>query len=492
MSVKVNGIHLDGLLEVTQGFSPHGGADMAPVFQSREDGGSDFVRTVRNKKTLPMPFIIKGDTEMTQTEKYDMIQKILHTKELVKLELGIFPNEYMMAIPSGDLQYSEGVFQGTGTITWEIPDGLRHKIDRRKFDFKLNADGILEAELENTGTEDAIVDYEIKMNHENGYIGIVSEHGIIQLGKINEADSVTDYRQVILSRNTTDYSNWTKASVFYENLQKDVSGTMSATSDFGGWMGALSGLNAGTTKSCYGAANELVFETPVTNLYLWARLWFETGIMGQTGLTTLAFVAEDNTIIGSMDVIKTDTVGNRANVIFSTPEGQKKNIPFTPSFWIKDNPYGTEGRLTNRNMFDMMLENGNLRFFWYGGYHTFPVPTAQRNKKIKRIQYFQGQFKGRNSGKQMITRMGIRDIIVADMKNAYQRDIANRFEDKSIITINGAERKSRYNGMIRLGDEIKVPTYFKIPPGKTKVNINFSSFSIPAPTASAFVNEVRT
>lgn len=488
IDISFNDYNLSDLLTVTKGFTALNGADYEPIVKERsgESTGSNFVYTSKKIKQIKIPFFMNDDT----TSSYDLLQKILNVKEPKKLVIGYFPNRYFLAVPSGSLDYEEIKVKGTGTLTFIIPDGVAHSAVKQAQPFTLNSDGVLEAKLVNNGTEWATVDYDITMNHENGYLGIISEYGAIQLGKVDEADTETAFKQVILSRNTTDYSNWTKPTIWYENADKDISGTIGSYPEFGGWMGSLSNLNTSTTKGYYGAARELVFATPVTNLYLWARLWFETGLMGQTGLSTLAFVAEDNSVLATMDTIKTDKVGNRANVIFGTPSGHVKTIPFTPSYWLKDNPYGTESRLKNSNMFDMKIENGAVRFFWYGTYYSFPLPSSANNKKIKRIQYFEGQFKGRNATNQMVSKMGIRDIIVADMKNAYQRDIVNRYEDKSKITIDGQAKKPYYNGMLRLSDEIIGSKYFKIPPGETKVQIAFSDFSNPAPTAKAYANEV--
>lgn len=55
-------------------------------------------------------------------------------------------------------------------------------------------DGIVTVNIQNDGTEDAIIDYEITNNSESGYLGIVSEKGAMEFGKIEEADG-EDYQQ---------------------------------------------------------------------------------------------------------------------------------------------------------------------------------------------------------------------------------------------------------------------------------------------------------
>lgn len=493
IDISFNDYDLSDLLTVTKGFTALNGADYEPTVKEKSGAntGSNFVYTSKKIKQIKIPFFMNDDT----TSSYDLLQKILNVQEPKKLVIGYFPNRYFLAVPSGSLDFEEIKIKGSGTLTFLVPDGVAHSAFKQEKLFTLNSDGVLEATLVNNGTEWATVDYEITMNHENGYVGIVSKYGAIQLGKVEEADTETAYKQVVLSRNNNgNFSNWTKPTTYYENPDKDISGNLTTTTDYGGWLGPMTGLSNSNNKPIYGAAKEFVLDTPTINLYLWARLWFETGRMGQTATATLAFIAEDGTVMAAMGIDKTDSIGNNAKVVFVTPDstGKKairKTTNFIPSYWLKNNPYGTESRLKNSNMFDMKIEGGKARFFWYGSYFTYELPASQASKKIKRVQYFQGQYKGRSTS-QLVTRLGIGNLSITDLKSAYQRDIANRFDEESKITIDGQEKKPYYNGMLRLSDEIIGSKYFKIPPGETNVQIAFSDFSDPAPTAKAYVNEV--
>ena len=68
MSVKFNGVELNTLLEVVEGFTPYTGANFSPVFQENPLGGEDFENTVVKSKTIPMPFIMTyGCTKRIRT-----------------------------------------------------------------------------------------------------------------------------------------------------------------------------------------------------------------------------------------------------------------------------------------------------------------------------------------------------------------------------------------------------------------------------------------
>ena len=65
----------------------------------------------------------------------------------------------------------------------------------------------------------------------------------------------------------------------------------------------------------------------------------------------------------------------------------------------------------------------------------------------------------------------------------------NRYPSGSTIAIDGKKGQIKVNNQIRLDDEILGTTYFKVPPGKTKVQLLVSSFAEVA-SAKATIKEV--
>lgn len=499
MSVKFNGVELNEILDVIQGFTPFGGANMEPSFSTNEVDGSTFVSTRRNYKVIDMPFILVTDKRGTQKDKYDMLQSVLNVKEPGILEFGVFKNRFFYAIPNGDLSYEEEVFRGIGSIQWIIGDGLGHSKVRKVYDLVPNSDRLYEATLVNNGTDWATVDYEIENpDYENGYIGIASEHGIIQLGYPEEEDFVPASKSIVLTSNKAgNFDNWVKGTVNYQDSNKDCSGDMFSTTDMGGWLGPLKNLSNPNNKAYYGALREFHIDSPSTDWYIWARAWFETTRMGQTASWTLTMLDENNKVIAGMTIDKYDRSGNTARVTFFTGDGNggttvKKYISFQPTKWIKHNPYSNEGRLKNKNMFDLRKEGNKVTFYFWGKYYPFTVPTAVANSKAALTQFYLGQYRGRNSdgAQQRVTRLGLTDLTITQLNVKYQKDVPNRYPAGSSVYINGAERRSYFNGQLRLGDEVKGTRYFKIPPGETKIQANVSSWADPMPTIKSYVNEV--
>ena len=455
---------------------------------SREIAGSRFIDTTE--------YLTVGSEELNELR--DQIARVLNTRETHELVLPDEPNRYYNAIPNGDVEL-EGIsnWYDETTIKFFVPDGVAHISATRSFNFVKNDFGVYEAEIVNDGSENAYVSYEIKLKKESGFVGIASEYGAMQFGKYDESDGYVDKKNVtVLSNQKGDFANWTDGTINYENTRKIITTQMSADTSFGGRLGLLpsSFKTSGTSGALqYGAVKEYTLSGPISQWYIWARAWFETGLMGQTGAWCLTVLDESNHLIAGMAIEKDDTVGNTANVRFLMGDGSGgsrtvKTIPFTPSYWIPPNPYGSEGRATNSNMFDLVKEKDRVQFFWYGGYYPY-YDSRLANVKAKKIQFFVGQYAGRNTTDRLVTHHYLNDFSFYQLHVDYWKDVPNRYPSGSTIAIDGEKGQIKVNNQIRLDDEILGTTYFKVPPGKTKVQLILSSFA-EITSATATIQEV--
>ena len=493
--VYFNGQELTKYITVTSDFHLWQGADFDPQFSENEIlSGSEFNYTRFNVKKIPVPFYNVAGT----TQEYNKLMAILNVDEPKELRFSSLPNITFQAIPSGNIDYERLTRRdGKGTINFIIADGLAHSKAAREFGFAKNSDGIWETEIVNDGSEDAYVNYEIKLKKESGFVGIVSEYGAMQFGKVDEADGYIDRKNVVITSNQKgDFANWADGTVNYENTNKIITTTMTADTSYGGRLGLLpsSFKTSGTSGAYqYGAVKEYTLTNPISQWYIWARAWFETGLMGQTGAWCLSVLDESNHLIAGMAIEKDDTVGNTANIRFLMGDGSGgsrtvKTIPFTPSYWIPPNPYGSEGRATNSNMFDLVKEKDRVQFFWYGGYYPF-YDSRLANVKAKKIQFFVGQYAGRNTTDRKVTHHYLNDFSFYQLHVDYWKDVPNRYPSGSTISIDGEKGQIKVNNQIRLDDEILGTTYFKVPPGRTKVQLLVSSFAEVA-SAKATIKEV--
>ncbi|WP_348634138.1 distal tail protein Dit [Streptococcus lutetiensis] len=496
--VKIEKVFFDGkeltqYITVASDFHLWQGADFDPQFSENEIlSGSEFNYTRFGTKTIPVPFY----TCTGSVEDYNQLQRILKVKEPKELRFSSLPNLTFQAIPSGDLDYDKITRNaGKGTINFIIADGLAHSKTAREFEFAKNSDGIWETEIVNDGSEDAYVNYEIKLKKESGFVGIVSEYGAMQFGKVDEADGYTARKNVtVLSNQKGDFSNWADGTVNYENRNRVIATQMTANTNLGlGLLPSSFTTNGTAGAHQYGAIKEYTLSNPASQWYIWARALFETGLMGQTGAWCLTVLDENNHLIAGMTLEKDDVVGNTAMVHFLLGDGSGgsrtvKMISFTPSYWVNDNPYGTESRSQNRNMFDLVKEKDRVQFFWYGGYYPF-YDSRLANVKAKKIQFFVGQFPNRNTTDRLVTNHFLNDFTFQELHVDYWKDVPNRYPSGSTIAIDGEKGQIKVNNQIRLDDEILGTTYFKVPPGKTKVRLLVSSFAEVA-SATATIQEV--
>lgn len=493
--VYFNGQELTQYITVTSDFHLWQGADFSPQFSDGDIlSGSEFYYTRFVKKVISVPFFNCTGS----FEDYNQLLRILNVKEPKELRFSSRPNIVFYAIPSGKMEYDKITRNaGKGAIEFIISDGLGHSTVTRSFNFTKNNFGVYEAEIVNDGSEDAYVSYEIKLKKESGFVGIASEYGAMQFGKYDESDGYMDKKNVtVLSNQKGDFANWTDGTINYENTRKIITTQMSADTSFGGRLGLLpsSFKTSGTSGALqYGAVKEYTLSDPISQWYIWARAWFETGLMGQTGAWCLTVLDESNHLIAGMAIEKDDTVGNTANVRFLMGDGSGgsrtvKTIPFTPSYWIPPNPYGSEGRATNSNMFDLVKEKDRVQFFWYGGYYPY-YDSRLANVKAKKIQFFVGQYAGRNTTDRLVTHHYLNDFSFYQLHVDYWKDVPNRYPSGSTIAIDGEKGQIKVNNQIRLDDEILGTTYFKVPPGKTKVQLMLSSFAAIT-SATATIQEV--
>ena len=494
IEVTFNGVELTQYITVLDGFTLWGGAEFDPQYTENSIlDGSEFNYMRKKHKTIPVPFYVKYENSLG----YDYLQQVLNVKEPKELTFNIYPNRVFYAVPSGDLDFDEVRLNGKGTITFIIVDGLAHSKSTRTFEFAKNEQGTLEAEIINDGSEEVAVSYEIKLKKESGFVGIVSEYGAMQYGKVDEADGYTARKNVtVLSNQKGDFANWTDGTVNYENTQKIITTQMTADTSYGGRLGLLpsSFKTSGTSGAYqYGAVKEYTLSNPISQWYIWARAWFETGLIGQTGAWCLTVLDENNHLIAGMAIEKDDTVGNTANVRFLMGDGSGgsrtvKTNSFTPSYWLPPNPYGSEGRAKNSNMFDLAKEKDRVQFFWNGGYYPF-YDSRLANVKAKKIQFFVGQYAGRNTTDRKVTHHYLNDFTFQELHVEYWKDVPNRYPSGSTIAIDGENGQIKVNNQIRLDDEVLGTTYFKVPPGKTKVQLILSSFA-EITSATATIQEV--
>ena len=487
LSVKFNGYELNQYIDVLIGFTPFSGAEWSPELlgDAGLKRGADFSYTTYKQKQIPMPYTVLEDLG----EKHDELARILNVDEPKELVFGNAPDRVFYAVPMGDLDFDDYECLGEGVITWLVPDGLAHSTVEKTFPASLNADGILEATIVNRGTESVPVSYEIVHKHENGYLGIVSQYGVMQYGCVEETDW-ENYKQNEKLVRLSDLSalpddpgtNYMHPNhVMGGSLVKETIGgkpclrlRSTGAVSAGKWIGAMKTLTVPADSEGHAGAK---------NFYCYLNHWFETGLMGQTAEQSIAFLTGDNKVICGYSLFKSDMTGNTACLEFWLNGKIVRSISFAPSSSDNANPFNN-GRGHN----DIRKEGDKVTFYWFGNYPSYRS-SAIRNMECKKIQVAFTQFDSRGLGNKYVTRNYLRSLEFQKMGVEKWRDVPNRYQEGDVVSIDGEAARVYVNGMANTGDEMIGTKYFHVPPGETKVQFYYSSFCNPAPVVTARIKE---
>lgn len=487
LSVKFNGYELNQYIDVLIGFTPFSGAEWSPELlgDAGLKRGADFSYTTYKQKQIPMPYTVLEDLG----EKHDELARILNVDEPKELVFGNAPDRVFYAVPMGDLDFDDYECLGEGVITWLVPDGLAHSTVEKTFPASPNAEGILEATIVNRGTESVPVSYEIVHKHENGYLGIVSQYGVMQYGRVEETDW-ENYKQNEKLVRLSDLSALPDDPGTNYMHPNHVMGGSLVTETIGGkpclrlrstgavsagkWIGAMKTLTVPADSEGHAGAK---------NFYCYLNHWFETGLMGQTAEQSIAFLTGDNKVICGYSLFKSDMTGNTACLEFWLNGKIVRSISFAPSSSDSANPFN-HGRGHN----DIRKEGDKVTFYWFGNYPSYRS-SAIRNMECKKIQVAFTQFDSRGLGNKYVTRNYLRSLEFQKMGVEKWRDVPNRYQEGDVVSIDGEAARVYVNGMANTGDEMIGTKYFHVPPGETKVQFYYSSFCNPAPVVTARIRE---
>lgn len=479
LSVKFNGVELNQYIDVLLGFTPFSGPEWSPELLSSGGikRGTDFSYTTYKQKTIPMPFTVLENLK----EKMDALNGVLNVDEPKELIFGNTPERVFYAIPSGDLDFDDYECFGEGTITWLVPDGLAHSTVEKSFPASANSDGVLGAIVVNNGTESVPISYEITHNHENGFFGIVSEHGVLELGDITELDGekVSKSEYLMNYQNYTAYTAMTAGSgIFYDSTYGKGSSFKSYTYEGKTWLDIDS---AGTGSGWHGAAKTITVPADsngavgAVNFALQGKVWFRPTNINQLGIIEYCVADETGAHLMSVRIAKWEPNRETAYLILCIGGKEKKRIEF--------NPFYSQLMVHDSGEF-YMTKSGSKFTFNFGGLYTYDVPSLA-SKKGTTVSVFIGA----RDSYALVERMRLQYLVFRKDNVTKWKDIPNRYRSGSRIYIDGESTKVYLDGNERADDVVKGSKFFRAPPGETKVQFYVSDFCSTLPTVTAKIRE---
>ena len=478
LEVKYGGVNIGKYINVLKGFTPFSGPDWDVSLS--DDGmrrGSEFEYITYKHKIIPMPFEISGDI----LEKYDKLCAALNVDEPKELIFSSVPDRMFYAVPSGDFDFDQISVFGSGTINWIVVDGLAHSTTEKTFQASENTSGVLEATVTNSGTESVPVSYDIVHNHENGFIGIVSEYGILQYGSVDEADDEAREKSEVLLKYTkpSDYSAMTEGKgILASNDTFPMGGSFAGYED--GWLRLQT---PGSGSSWHGAARQVTLpadssgNSGAVNFKAEANIWFQTSKATEVGLLEFVIGDENGEHLASIHIVKASESDSMCSAIFQVQANEKKRIRYEPN---------ANSETSSKNGLISISKSGELFEFVFGGKtYPFRVPEAAEKKGLT-ITIFIGQY---GSSVNPVSNMAFGKMSFRKDNVQYRVNIPNRYAEGDVITIDGETTKMYANGVPALGDEVKGSKHFHVPPGESKIQFYFSDFCDPAPDVTVRIRE---
>ena len=483
LSVKFDDQELGKYLNVLSGFSPFSGVDRETELLDGAESckGEDYGYTTYKSRTIEMPFEFVGDI----AESYNAIQKILNVSEPKKLVFGNYPDRYFFAIPDGNLDVTQVAIFGKGTITWLIPDGVAYSVGEFDFD-GVQQDGYQTITIQNNGTEWADVDYEITHQHENGFIGLVSQHGTIQLGKVEETD-MEDYEAsetLIDDKFSPSTTGWAlnQATTVHVVSEHKQTGNLAISNGTGGY--ALRVTDYGTGEQWHGPSwtkkvpADRNGHVGAKNCTLSWHHYFTTSTFNNRGVIQFLMTDGNKRNVAAMTVFKNELGNNKGYAEFFVNGINRGKIEFDCSW---DNP--RTGQKAGRSSISKFGER--FEFNVNGEVKPFTVPEM-KDIEVTEISTFIGVWgSGEGIGENHVYSMEF----VSHSVDA-KRDVPNRFQAGNVVQIDGESTKVYVDGVASAGHEVTGTDYFKVPPGTTEVQFYYSDFSSPPPTIKAKIREV--
>lgn len=492
-----NGVDLSDYWEYITDIRRDAGNEDSLITEDTPMLGEQLLRISRGAKVIEVDFTIWSNDRNKVKRQLARIFRVDSPKKLIFSDES---DKYYLAVKSGKIEMREETLKrSTGTITFYVEDGVAHSTTYKRYDNPTVSGDKITFEINNEGSEYAYPIITIKHNSENGYIGVVNTTSAMEVGNKEEVDGVTAQKNVTLHKNEGgDFSDWTDGTKNYENTNKIINAKMTSDKAFSGRLGLISNqfATSGTAGAYqYGAVKELPLAETAKNWYIWARAWFETGLMGQTGAWCLSVIDENDHFIAGMAIEKNDASGNTAQIRFLLGDGKGgsrvvQTINFTPSLWFPPNPYGSEGRQENKNanMFDLLKEGDTIKYYWYGSSFRYS-DAGIRDVKAKKVQFFVGQYAGRNTTDRMVTHHYINYFSFEKLHVDYWKDVPNRYPMGATIVLSSEDVSITMNGLDRQMDFVYGSNFVEIPPGKSTLEIYTSSWCKKAPTVTVEFEE---
>jgi len=349
--------------------------------------GETFLDTTKGMRRITMPFYINKDIP----DALEKIAQIVNVEEPKQLIFGDEPDWYYSAIVDGTLSFTRLEREGSGTITWLVPDMYKHAVNSTTY----SNDGADKSRIlfDNNSNASTPVNVRVKMKSDNGFLGLSLNGAYYQVGIPEQVDGVQlpPSEQLVdngvdrLSQALVNNTTCQPLPAYMGHLSQ--TGTVSKTNN------GLEVTNYGTSPDKSWAGPSLTWKFPPTddghvgakNLFLWQDVCFETSALPEAGLQVHTLSDKDGKRLFSVIYIDQSGTINQSKIIAFVND---KKVYETNNYWTSTGYKGFMSMTKSGNNFvlvygnttktfvDPDLENAEAMYYTigYGKWYNNPAP----------------------------------------------------------------------------------------------------------------------
>ena len=515
-----------GVTKIDRGL---GGAKTNTTSTGTDRYGTQHAYQKLGAKTIKIDFLIFADTNQRARFRREMTGALDFPNGTRHLRFEDEPNGYYDVISEGQFSFSESLKeeQATGTISFTVPDGLWHsdtgivvssegpQTEYAKFTKDKESKSIY-VELKNPSNVESYPIIRIKNKANIGWIGIVNQNGVMELGSSTSTEAGTqsytdgkgsetliqikrgdfgpkgwgllqegrhvfggrlvlgvdpknDSNSQILNHlvvkemnHTSEGQNYTTSGVHYPGNDEARSGNPH-------WAEAIGCIDIPADRDGIKGGTDFRVDFNAK---------FHALQLGKSGVIRIGVLSNKNEVIAEYELVKNDARGNDMYCSFMVDEQGDQKWYEMKHFHANDGEYEPANRSFNTKTGDawFMKEGSKLTFFLDNHYYNYT------NEKLKTMNFSKIVIQmGHYYGVQEVEIMCLESLSFTKLNTRRYALVDNKYKTNSIITIDNWNGEiwlspdgTSEKGYVSQSELVKGSSWITLPKGKSKLQFSFS------------------
>lgn len=515
-----------GVTKIDRGL---GGAKTNTTSTGTDRYGTQHAYQKLGAKTIKIDFLIFADTNQRARFRREMTGALDFPNGTRHLRFEDEPNGYYDVISEGQFSFTESLKeeQASGTISFTVPDGLWHsdtgivvssegpQTEYAKFTKDKESKSIY-VELKNPSNVESYPIIRIKNKANIGWIGIVNQNGVMELGSSTSTEagtqSYTDGKgsETLIQIKRGDFGpkGWGLLQegrhVFGGRLVLGVDPKNDSNSQILNHLvvkemnHASEGQDYTTSGVHYPGNDEPRSGNPHwaeaigyidipadrdgikggTDFRVDFNAKFHALQLGKSGVIRIGVLSNKNEVIAEYELVKNDTRGNDMYCSFMVDEQGDQKWYEMKHFHANDGEYEPANRSFNTKTGDawFMKEGSKLTFFLDNHYYNYT------NEKLKTMNFSKIVIQmGHYYGVQEVEIMCLESLSFTKLNTRRYALVDNKYKANSIITIDNWNGEiwlspdgTSEKGYVSQSELVKGSSWITLPKGKSKLQFSFS------------------